>query len=389
MYTIDQSFDVRYHYPVHFVDGLLKPENPLLADTFRNESQRQRPKVLVVIDQGVADAHPGLFADLQTYLENWSEVFDFAGAPMVVPGGEQVKSDSTWVSRLVARMDREKVDRHSYVCAIGGGAVIDMAGYAAAITHRGVRMVRIPTTVLAQNDAAVGVKNGVNAYGKKNFLGTFAIPHAVINDATFLLTLDDRDWRSGISEAVKVALIRDAGFFRELEQLVPRLAQRDGDAMQRLIIRCAELHLQHIATSGDPFETGSARPLDFGHWSAHKLEQLSSYRVRHGEAVASGIALDVIYSRMTGEIDPSLEERVLRLFRNCGFVLWYEEMSPEEEFWPLFQGIDEFREHLGGELTLTLLEAEGKGVEVHNVDESVYRQAAQQLKTWVTDHVPA
>lgn len=389
MYTIDQSFEVRYRYPVHFVDDLLKPDRPLLADTFRSENERQQSKVLVVIDQGVADAHPGMMADLRAYRERWPEAFEFAGDPMLVPGGEQVKQDSTWVTRLVDRMDREKVDRHSYVCAIGGGAVIDMAGYAAAITHRGVRMVRIPTTVLAQNDAAVGVKNGVNAYGKKNFLGTFATPHAVINDASFLSTLDDRDWRSGISEAVKVALIRDAGFFRELEEMAPRLAQREGEAMQRLIIRCAELHLQHIATSGDPFETGSARPLDFGHWSAHKLEQLSGYRVRHGEAVASGIALDVIYSRRRGRIDRSLEERVLRLFRICGFDLWHEEMAPDGEAWELFGGIDEFREHLGGELTLTLLEAEGRGVEVHNADEAVYRQAAQQLKTWVTEHVPA
>ncbi|MEX0593251.1 MAG: 3-dehydroquinate synthase [Balneolaceae bacterium] len=389
MYKIEQSFEVRYHYPVHFVDGLLKPNQSLLAETFRSENSGERPKVMVVMDQGVVDAHPTLLDDFLAYHKIWADDFSLAGNPVVVPGGEQVKRDSTWVTHLIEQMDREKVDRHSYVCAIGGGAVIDMAGYAASITHRGIRIVRIPTTVLAQNDAAVGVKNGVNAYGKKNFLGTFAIPHAVINDASFLSTLDDRDWRSGIAEAVKVALIRDGEFFRELEELAPLLAQRDTEAMQRLIIRCAELHLRHIATSGDPFETGSARPLDFGHWSAHKLEQLSSFHIRHGEAVASGIALDVIYSRMIGRIDRSLEERVLHLFRNCGFELWYNEMAPTGDSWPLFEGISEFREHLGGALTLTLLDAEGTGVEVHSVDESVYREATAFLKTWVNDHVPA
>lgn len=389
MHTIDQRFDVHYQYPVHFVDGLLKPDQPLLAETFRSDHQNQLPKVLVVVDQGVIDFHPDILSDLRAYQRHWKDLFELAGEPIVVPGGEQVKREPVWVTRLIDRMDREKVDRHSYVCAIGGGAVNDMAGYAAAITHRGVRMVRIPTTVLAQNDAAVGVKNGVNAHGKKNFLGTFAVPHAVLNDSSFLSTLDDRDWRSGISEAVKVALIRDAAFFRELEELAPRLARRDKEAMQRLIIRCAELHLQHIANSGDPFETGSARPLDFGHWSAHKLEQLSEYEVRHGEAVASGIALDVIYSRLIGQIDQTLEERVLRLFRQCGFNLWYEEMAPKQDSWPLFQGMDEFREHLGGELTLTLLKTEGEGVEVHRVDEAIYREALQLLKTWVTEHVSA
>lgn len=387
MHTIDQRFEVHYNYPVHFVEGLLGEENPLLANTFHDTGESRIPKVLMVVDEGVSTSHPNLMAQLQAYQKVWKDHFSLAGEPMVVPGGEVAKRDGSWVTRLIDRMNREKVDRHSYVCVIGGGAVIDMAGYAAAITHRGVRLVRIPTTVLAQNDAAVGVKNGINAYGKKNFLGTFAIPHAVLNDAAFLTTLPERDWRSGISEAVKVALIRDARFFHELESMATRLAKRESDAMQRLIVRCAELHLNHIATSGDPFETGSARPLDFGHWSAHKLEQLSDFRIRHGEAVAAGIALDVIYSRLLGWIDPELEERVLRCLHTCGFELWYDEMEPNEKEWPLYEGMDEFREHLGGELTLTLLKGEGQGVEVHDVDKALYKQALHHLKSWVNGHV--
>ena len=91
--------------------------------------------------------------------------------------------------------------------AIGGGAVLDAVGYAAATAHRGVRLIRVPTTVLSQDDSAVGVKNGINAFGKKNFVGSFAPPHAVLNDFDLLRTLQDRDWRAGISEAVKVALL--------------------------------------------------------------------------------------------------------------------------------------------------------------------------------------
>ena len=110
------------------------------------------------------------------------------------------------------------IDRHAYVLAVGGGALLDMVGYAAATAHRGVRLVRVPTTVLSQNDSGIGVKNSVNAFGKKNFLGTFAPPFAVFNDFTFLTTLSDRDWRAGISEAIKVALLKDATFFAFLEE---------------------------------------------------------------------------------------------------------------------------------------------------------------------------
>ena len=154
-----------------------------------------------------------------------------------------------------------------------------------------------PTTTLSQADSGVGVKNGLNAFGQKNFIGTFTPPFAVINDFNLLATLAPRDKRSGYVEAVKVACIRDANFFDELERDAGQLAAFEPAAMKQLIRRCAELHLDHIATSGDPFEAGSARPLDFGHWAAHKLEQLSDFHICHGEAVAIGIALDVIYSR--------------------------------------------------------------------------------------------
>src|SRR6185312_16684743 len=157
-----------------------------------------------------------------------------------------------------------------------------------------------PTTVLAQNDAGIGVKNGINAFGAKNMLGTFAAPFAVINDGRFLATLGERDRIAGMAEAVKVALVRDAKFFAWLRAAAPRLAAFDRDAVAQSIRRCAELHLAHIATGGDPFELGNARPLDFGHWAAHKLEVMTDHALRHGEAVALGMALDARYSVEAG-----------------------------------------------------------------------------------------
>ena len=142
-------------------------------------------------------------------------------------------------TRSTRRSSSTAIDRHSYVVAIGGGAVLDAVGYAAATAHRGVRLVRVPTTTLSQDDSAVGVKNGINAFGKKNFVGTFAPPHAVLNDFDLLTTLDDRDWRAGISEAVKVALLKDSAFFAWIEQHARELDERSLDAMAMLVHRCA------------------------------------------------------------------------------------------------------------------------------------------------------
>ncbi|HSP80035.1 MAG TPA: 3-dehydroquinate synthase, partial [Myxococcaceae bacterium] len=270
--------------------------------------------------------------------------------------------------RLLAKLDELALDRHSFILAIGGGAMLDLVGFAAATAHRGIRLVRVPGTVLAQADAGLGVKNGVNAFGKKNFLGTFAPPFAVLNDSLLLETLSLRDKRSGMAEAVKVAAIKDPILFEWMEAHAEALARAEPEALAVLVRGAAELHLRHIATSGDPFELGSARPLDFGHWAAHKLEVLSEFRLRHGEAVALGIALDTAYSVECGLLEPAARERVVGLLEALGFRLWDEALALERAGRPcVLDGLDEFREHLGGELTVTLLSAIGQGVEVHDI----------------------
>ena len=145
---------------------------------------------------------------------------------------------------------------------IGGGAALDLVGFAASTAHRGVRLVRFPTTTLSQGDGGVGVKNGINYFGKKNWIGTFSVPDAVVNDFSFLRGLPKSQKRAGFVEAVKVALIRDRSFFEQIEERADELSQFDEEAMRHVIRKSAALHLDHIASSGDPFERGSARPLD-------------------------------------------------------------------------------------------------------------------------------
>ena len=382
IYPIQQTFQVTFNFTVHFTEGLFSLQNPLLREVIAKGGTETR-KVFFVIDHHVAEALPTLVADIKEYTALHADVLQLVTEPMIIPGGEQCKNAPELVEQIIDVINDKGIDRHSYVLAIGGGAILDMVGYAAAIAHRGIRHIRIPTTVLSQDDSGVGVKNSINAYGKKNFLGTFTPPDAVINDFNFLLTLSDREWRAGIAEAIKVSLIKDAVFFKFIQDNVEKLAQRDMPAMQYLIHRCAEMHVQHIG-SGDPFEKGSSRPLDFGHWSAHKLEQLSNYRIRHGEAVAMGIALDSTYSYLKGMLTEPELKQILDVITGIGFELFAPEMTShlEDATHPksLLRGLQEFREHLGGKLTIMLLAAIGHGVEVNEIDNGLMVTAIEHLQ---------
>jgi 3-dehydroquinate synthase len=364
------SFTVPFRYAVHFTERVFAPENPVLVQALCRLEPARRHRILCVVDDGVERAHPTLCAAIRRYAVAHGASLQLLGDPVIVPGGERVKNDFSLVTGLQARMAEVGLDRQSFCLVVGGGAVQDMAGFAAATCHRGVRVVRVPTTVLGQNDSGVGVKNGVNAFGMKNFVGSFAVPFAVINDFEFLHTLARRDRVAGMAEAVKVALVRDAGFFDWLCRHEAELAALEPAATAHMIRTCARLHVEHIASAGDPFEFGSARPLDYGHWAAHKLEGLTEHRLRHGEAVAIGLALDSRYSVEAGLLQPEVGERIARLLSGLGFRLYDEalELFDKEGRLRVLEGLSEFREHLGGELTVSLIEAPGRARDVHEMD---------------------
>ncbi len=360
---IKQSFKVSFDFNLIFTSKLFETNNNILVDLLNSPSVT-KTKALVVADKGVTKAHPRLKETIVNYFKHHKTSLTLCGSILEIPGGEQAKNNESFITSILESINDFGIDRHSYVIAIGGGAALDAVGYAAAIAHRGVRLIRVPTTVLSQNDSGIGVKNGINYFGKKNFVGSFAVPYAVINDDTFLSTLHDRDWRSGISEAIKVSLIKDYEFFQWIENHVDTLNHRDRDTMNELIYRCADLHMKHIQNSGDPFEQGSSRPLDFGHWAAHKLEQLSNYEVRHGEAVAIGIAIDSTYSHFKGYLSKSELNRILDCTIALGFSISHDRINDTE----IINGLEEFREHLGGQLTIMLLKSLGTGFEVHEMD---------------------
>ena len=391
MDVIRQKVRVDFEYPVYFTTGVVNPSNLLLRDVVARSADQTPSRMIVVLDSGLVDHDPDLSDRIAEYARRHKTVLQLVAPVVIVPGGETVKNDPRHVDAIHHAINDAGLCRHSYVVAIGGGAVLDAAGYAAATAHRGIRLIRVPTTVLAQDDSAMGVKNGINAFGKKNYLGTFAPPFAVINDIAFLRTLPDRHWRAGVSEAIKAALIKDRGFFDYLEEHAAALKARDLTPMEQVIRRCAQLHLTHIATGGDPFELGSSRPLDFGHWSAHKLEQLTDHRLGHGEAVAIGIALDTTYSYLAGFLPEDDWRRIISLLPALGLSVYVPELGwhldADDHPSSVLRGLDEFREHLGGSLTILMLRSIGAPFDVHEIRRDVMIRSIGVLRDFEHAHV--
>ncbi len=371
----DKEFTASFVHRLRFTRRCFDPANPLLAELLT--PGREGPaSALVIIDDNVVRCHYTLPTQIEKYITNHTDTIRLAGPISRIPGGEVVKNDPKYFEQILDLMNQARLCRQSYAIAIGGGAVLDVVGLAAALCHRGVRLIRIATTTLAQADSAVGVKNGINAYGKKNYMGVFACPWAVINDEHFLSSLADEDWLSGFSEVVKVALLKDPVLFDNLEAQAATIRKRSLNAAVPMIRRSAELHFDHITLSGDPFELSHVRPLDFGHWAAHKLEQMSEYTLRHGLAVAIGLAVDVTYACLSGLLDRSIRDRIVTCLETLGFELYHPELRNTDR---LLEGLEEFREHLGGQLTIPLITDVGNMKEVHEINHDLMKQAINQF----------
>ncbi len=364
-------FSPSFVHRLYFSNDVLGNDHEILANVLEPSDDRPA-RVQFWLDEHVARAQPDLRAKIRAFAAKYPSRIKLAGNVQVVVGGEAVKNDIHILERMLKVFNAANLDRRSYVVVIGGGAVLDAVGFAAAIAHRGLRLVRLPTTTLGQADSGVGVKNGVNLFGKKNWLGAFAVPWAVINDTALLATLPDRDFICGFSEAVKVSLLKEPALFDTLCELAPRVRERDLDAALPVIRASAEWHRRHITLGGDPFEALEARPLDFGHWSAHKLEAMTEFQLRHGEAVAIGLAIDTVYSAMALGLPEADAERVLGCLRDLGFTLEHPILNDTET---LFRGLEEFRQHLGGRLTLTMLRGVGAPIDVHEIDAGKMREA--------------
>ena len=368
--TTDVPFTVNFTHRVRFTQDVFGKDISVLLNLLEC-SEGKSPRVQFWVDEAVANANPDLKQRIQNFCSRNQQRVQLAGNIQLVSGGEAVKNDIHVIERMLKCFNHADLDRRSYVVVIGGGAVLDAVGFAAAIAHRGIRLVRIPTTTLAQADSGIGVKNSINLFQKKNWVGTFAVPWGVVNDRTLLETLSDRDFRCGFSEAVKVSLLKDPAFFASLYENASAIAKRGSEAWPA-VETSAHWHLKHITEGGDPFEMLEARPLDYGHWSAHKLEAMTNFDLRHGEAVAIGVAVDTVYSSMAHGLSSADADRVLDCLDRLGLLLDHDALHETDE---LFGGLEEFRQHLGGRLTVTMLNGIGSPMNVHSIDHVSMRAA--------------
>jgi 3-dehydroquinate synthase len=379
---IQQAIPITFQHRVSFTHGAFDAKNHILRDLVADSCELgEQSKVMVLLDSGVAESNHGLAEKISQYFAVHVDTLNLVTEPIIMPGGEPCKNNWSLVEKIWQAVEFHKICRHSYIVAIGGGAFLDLAGFGASTAHRGIRLIRMPTTSLSQGDGGVGVKNGVNYFGKKNWVGNFSVPFAIVNDLEYISTLPDRACRDGIIEAIKVALIRDKDFYQYLTKNANKLGRLETRQLELAIRRSAENHVDHIATSGDPFEYGSARPLDFGHWVAHKLEQLSNFKVSHGEAVAIGMAVDIVYSVHIGLLARRTADEILDLIQTVGFELWSSYLEQEQHGRPvILAGLEEFREHLGGKLTITLVPEIGEKLEVHEMDEHAVLKSLEDLR---------
>lgn len=379
----DFDIPVTFKHRVIFTREAFAVANPALKEVLAEGGGR---RVLVFLESAVADSWKELTDDIHAYFAKLD--LDFRGV-RIFAGGEVCKADDDLVREVWREIDLGHIDRHSYVLAIGGGAFLDAVGFAVSTAHRGVRLVRFPTTTLSQDDSGVGVKSAINAFGKKNWVGSFSVPFAVINDFRFLESQDEETSLAGLIEAVKVALVKDGEFFEWIEENALALSKLERGPFEECVKRSALLHARHIAMGGDAFETGSSRPLDFGHWAAHKMEALTNYQLSHAEAVAVGVALDTVYSRKKGFLAVAEANRVIEVLIALGLKTYHPALdwTDKKGVRRVLAGLDEFREHLGGELTVLLLQDLGKGMDVHEFDMVLLDESIEELRE-MWDAVP-
>ncbi|MBU2515687.1 3-dehydroquinate synthase [bacterium] len=373
-----QKIELSLKQEIIFTRDIFAPENQSIKELIPTGAE-----VFALIDSGLMETNPELLKHLTQYLQ----INNYKGPVenlIAVPGGEQIKNNPEEIKKIIKCIENNGLNRHSYLIAIGGGAVLDAVGFAASIVHRGIRHIRIPSTVLSQNDSGMGVKNGINHLGHKNFLGAFCPPEGVIVDYHLLNTLPDRYYRAGISEAFKVAIIKDSDFLVWLTENAHKASRRCQAEMEQLVQRCALLHLNHIASSGDPFEKESARPLDFGHWSAHHLEEITHNDLNHGEAVAIGICLDLqiaAYLKLISEDDAEL---VTEALQKCGLPIWHDALLlKKNSILLLMSGLESFQKHIGGSLTLVMPQGFGNETEIHFLSEEILAIALKKMESIV------
>ena len=260
--------------------------------------------MLIVADMNVVQRTEGLGSKIGRYVQGHK--IRLAGSPVVIGGGEKIKADNLQSAlKIVSEMLSAKIGRNDVVLAIGGGTILDVAGYAAAQVRGGVKLVRMPTTPAAMMDAAYAENAAVDSATVKDALRVSSVPAAVVIDTGFAASVLDGVWRGGIGEAVRLAVASDAALLKKIEAQAEAYRGRDISALGALV---KAVHAVRAKKGGTPF----------AQWAAFRLESLSGYKLPHGYAVSIGVCIDLGYAAEKGLLKPADRDRVVTLLGSCG-----------------------------------------------------------------------
>jgi 3-dehydroquinate synthase len=338
------------HVPLGARSYDIKIAGGLLAELGRECGQLKLARRCAVISDSNVSPH---YAQLAV---NALSAAGFEPGTITVPAGETAKSVKT-VHACYDQLASQRLERNSFIVALGGGVVGDLAGFVAATYLRGVGFIQIPTTLLAQVDSSVGGKVGVNLKSGKNLVGAFYQPRLVLCDLDTLKTLPDREYRSGLAEIIKYGIIYDPALFIELERVFPRLLARDTAVLSKVIARCCEIKAEVVQQ--DEMENGLRAILNYGHTIGHALEAISHYgRYLHGEAISIGqVAASKLSSKILGLPNDEVQ-RIVNLFQMAGLPTTVRLTAHQREKLLAAMRLD--KKVVGGEIKFVLARGIGR-----------------------------
>ncbi len=294
---------------------------------------------------------------------------------LTVPAGETSKSLKS-VQACYDQLAAHQLERKSFIVALGGGVVGDLAGFVAATYLRGISFVQVPTTLLAQVDSSVGGKVGVNLSAGKNLVGSFHQPRFVLCDLDTLRTLPEREFRAGLAEVIKYGIIYDAKFFARLERDLPQIIKREPKSLAAVIARCCEIKADVVGQ--DETESGLRAILNFGHTIGHAIENISGYgKFLHGEAISIGQVAAAELSAQVLGLPAGDVERIRELFQRAGLPTQLKLNATQRK--KLFAAMRLDKKVSGGEVKFVLAERIGKVVWDQRVSATLINQALDEI----------
>ena len=289
---------------VEFVEDLFGAGGDLFAAMLREATGSAAPRIFLVADANVVQRQAGLGAAIGRWVK--ANAFELAGSPVILPGGERIKCDGLQSVRMLAGAAVEaKVGVSDVLLAVGGGAVLDVAGYVAPQVRGGLKLVRVPTTVSALLDASFAETAFLDGENVKDALGVRSVPALSVIDTSFTSTVLDGVWRAGFAEALRYAVVRDAKLVKRLCELAPSYRERDMAALKEIVEAVVASRQKKGGT-------------DFALWSALRLQAISTYKLPHGHAVAIALAIDLQLATALGLLKESDRDLLLTALTASG-----------------------------------------------------------------------